>query len=192
MWLDIKAPGFVSFCFAFKLFSKAVLLTLRVTTKQGTASPSSCCLPNLQCTPWHSQLYRSSHFQSPERKSRYVRGRLCAGRWVLNAFTQFALPLFPLGSYNQQVRLSLTPCTRLLSYAEPFFTPAETFVLRVVLGAELCLLGTCSVIHSPPSEIHGQLTCFLKFFELNLAFYWVTRTQSTPPFKFKGISVFFR
>lgn len=64
----------------------------------------------------------------------------------------------------------------------------ETFVLQVVLGAELHLLRILNVIHGAWFlEIHRQLPCFVKFFELNLEFHLVTQTQSTTPLRFEGI-----
>lgn len=122
---DIEAPIFILFlfCFAFKWLSKTFLPTLKVTKKQER-NPKLLPSPSLHCTPWCSQLYHSSHFQSPERKQVWQGQALC---WIMSTecfHSQFDLWLFPLGSHNQQVQLSLTPCTRLLSYAEPFFMPA--------------------------------------------------------------------
>lgn len=122
-------PPFL-FCFlllCFLNYSKVFSADFKNNKKQGKEIPSCypCPKNNLQCTPQHTELYLRSCFQTPERKSRYVGWQALWWMMSIECFAHgWIFWLFSLGSCKQQIELCLTPRTRLLSYAEPFFMPA--------------------------------------------------------------------
>lgn len=85
---------------------------------------------------------QNSPFQSLGRKNRCVWWRAMCYIMNMGYFhSQFGLWLFSFGFYNQPIKLPLTPCMRLLSWAElSWYLLFHTFIMPVVLGNELSVI----------------------------------------------------